>query len=199
MGGQGLFRATTAAVLVLVFGIAARYRRRARAGEGRPDRADEPVFLRAARAVVAGPLFLGVLVYLVRPGWMAFGQVDLPVAVRWVGVGLMAVSVPASWWVHRHLGRNVTETTLVAAGSRLVTTGPYSRTRHPLYTCSLLLWSGVSLTAANVFLAAFTVLFGWMLVGLVVPREEAALLEEHGEAFERYRWETGRLLPRLRR
>ena len=194
-----LFRAATAAVLVVLLGITARHRRRARAGTARPARGDEPVSLRVARVLVAGPLFLGTALHLVRPGWMAFASVDLPVAARWLGVGLMVAAVPASWWVLRHLGKNVTETVLVAGGSRLVTTGPYLRVRHPLYTCSLLLWSGVSLSAANLLLGAFTILYAGMLVGLVIPREEVALLEEHGEAFERYREGSGRLLPRVRR
>lgn len=198
MEGTGIFRVVAGAVFLLDFAIGAWYRRRARRAEGRPGRGDEPLTLRAGRVLVAGPLFLGFLVWLIRPSWLAWAVVEAPTSVRWVGVGLLLATVPLSWWVMRHLGSGVTETVLVAERSKLSTTGPYRRVRHPLYTTSLVLWSGVSLAAASLFFGLFTLLLAALYLFVVIPSEEEALLREFGPTYEAYREQTGRLLPPLR-
>lgn len=200
MEATDLFRAIAAGVFLLDLAISAHYRRKAEAGSGtdRPRRGEEPTGLRAGRIVVAGPLFLGLLVWIVRPSWMAWAAVRVPFPLRWVGVVFLATTVPLTWWVMRHLGSGVTETVLVAERSELSTSGPYRWIRHPLYTTSLVLWVGASLAAANLLLGFFTLLLGGLYLLLVVPGEERALLREHGAAYRTYRERTGRLLPRLR-
>lgn len=197
MHEEELFRAIAAIAFVLDLGISGLYRRGARNAARRPDRREESLGLRAGRVLVAGPLFLGFLVLLLRPSWLAWAGVDLPAAVRWGGALLAMATVPLTWWLMRHLGSNVTETVLTREEARLVTSGPYRRVRHPLYTTSLLLWVGVSVATANLFLTTFTCLYGWFLLDLVIPREERALLMAFGTEYVRYRERTGRLLPRI--
>ena len=196
MGEDDLFRALSAAVFLVALGISGTCRRRAREG-GAPARREEALGLRVARAVLAGPLYLGFLVYVLQPSWLAWARLDLPEAARWAGAVLLAATVPLTWSVMRHLGSNVTETVLTKEEAGLVTSGPYHRVRHPLYTASLLMWVGISLSSANVFLGTFTCLYGWMLLRLVIPREERSLLRAFGAEYARYRERTGRLLPRL--
>lgn len=200
MEATDLLRAIAAGVFLLDLAISAHYRRKAETGSGtnRPRRGEEPVGLRLGRIFVAGPLFVGFLVWLVRPSWMAWAALELPSPLRWLGAGLLIATVPLTWWVMRHLGGGVTETVLVAERSELSTTGPYRWVRHPLYTTSLVLWIGASLAAANLLLGFFTLLLGGLYLLLVVPDEERALLREHGAVYRAYRERTGRLLPRLR-
>ena len=77
----------------------------------------------------------------------------------------------------------------------LVTDGPYRWIRHPLYTAGLILLAGISLAAANVFMMAFVVLIAGLILSVVIPKEEAALIERFGEAYRAYRRQTGRLFP----
>ena len=78
--------------------------------------------------------------------------------------------------------------------AELVTDGPYSICRHPLYVGSLLL--GVS---AGLFLESPLFLIALLVVGIIyvratVPVEEAVLLSKHGNRYELY----ARRVPRYR-
>ena len=81
----------------------------------------------------------------------------------------------------------------------LVTEGPYSLCRHPLYSLSML--GGLGLGAAThslvLSLATLALLLG--LFSRAATAEERYLAGRHGAAFERYRLATPRFLPsRLR-
>lgn len=95
------------------------------------------------------------------------------------------------------LGRNISETVLTKEDHELVTKGPYRWVRHPLYTAGTLLLIGAALTAANALLGALTALAAVLIRLVVVPHEEARLIETFGDAYRDYRRRTGTLLPRL--
>jgi protein-S-isoprenylcysteine O-methyltransferase Ste14 len=124
--------------------------------------------------------------------------VSVPAGVRWVGAVLGAAGIPFAYWVFRTIGRNVSETVLTKATHELVTDGPYRWVRHPLYTVGSSLFVAASLLAANWFIGAFTVAVIVMILLVVIPKEEANLIDTFGEAYRAYRKRTGRLLPRLR-
>ncbi|MGH7565353.1 MAG: methyltransferase [Gemmatimonadota bacterium] len=147
------------------------------------------------RAIVALPLFVSVLMFLVHPRWMAWSALGIPDWLRWIGAGLGLLSVPAAWWVFRSLGRNVSETMLTRADQALVTTGPYRWVRHPLYATSGTLFIGVGLTAANWFILLFAVLAVGLTFLVVVPLEEDALMARFGDDYREYMGRTGKLLP----
>ena len=90
----------------------------------------------------------------------------------------------------------MTRTVTIREDHRLVTSGPYRYIRHPLYTMGLLLFSSLSLIAANWFMMLGTVL-AFVLVSLRLPKEEAALIEAFGDEYRAYMQRTGRFLPRL--
>jgi protein-S-isoprenylcysteine O-methyltransferase Ste14 len=75
---------------------------------------------------------------------------------------------------------------------RLVTSGPYSRVRHPLYSTMIAvmwLWPDMTINRAT-FFAVSTAYF---YLGSI-PEEEK-LLEEFGDAYRRYRRVVPRLVP----
>lgn len=150
----------------------------------------------AGRLVVALPLFGGALAYLANPSWMAWASLSVPAALRWIGLALGVLTVPAVYWVLTTLGANVSETVLTKHQHQLVTTGPYRWVRHPLYTTGITLFLSLGLMAANWFILlwALVALVGVRL--LIIPREEAELLLRFGDDYRRYRDRTGTLLPR---
>lgn len=79
----------------------------------------------------------------------------------------------------------------------LITTGPYSLSRNPLYFFSLLGFAGIGLASETVSLG--TVLAVAMLIGYpgVIRREEAVLRERFGAEFESYCARVPRFLPKL--
>ena len=100
---------------------------------------------------------------------------------------------------YRRLGVLSAETVLTKETHQLVTNGPYRWVRHPLYAVAPMMLIAVSLLAANWFIGGMTVIALVMIVLVVVPKEEANLIETFGDDYRAYMKRTGRLLPRLRK
>ena len=172
-------------------------RARAHREKAAVPRSSESSVLIVGRLVVALPLFGSVLAYVANPRLMAWAAIELPTALRWVGVGLGATTVPTVYWVLSTLGSNVSETVLTKERHELVTSGPYRWVRHPLYGTGIALFLSVGLMAANAFLLLWTVVALVAIRFLVVPREEAALVQAFGREYENYQSRTGSLFPRF--
>ena len=82
--------------------------------------------------------------------------------------------------------------------SQLVTVGPYSVCRNPLYALSLLGGIGIGLASGSIVLTVATAIVLLVLYLHAIFAEEDILLSRHGEAFRRYCAEVPRLLPALR-
>jgi protein-S-isoprenylcysteine O-methyltransferase Ste14 len=81
-------------------------------------------------------------------------------------------------------------------GHWLVTDGPFSVVRHPLYASLIWMFSGGALIYANV--AALALALGVFVPMMYVRagKEDALLGEAFGEQFDAYRRRTGMLFPR---
>jgi protein-S-isoprenylcysteine O-methyltransferase Ste14 len=80
----------------------------------------------------------------------------------------------------------------------LITEGPYSMCRNPLYFFSLLGCIGLGLTTETLSIPFVAAVAFIAYYPLVVRGEESRLLALHGEAFRAYRDATPRLIPSLR-
>jgi protein-S-isoprenylcysteine O-methyltransferase Ste14 len=78
----------------------------------------------------------------------------------------------------------------------LVTIGPYSLCRNPLYGLSMLAGVGIGLASRSVILLAVTIALLALLHVRAVRDEEQVLFARHGEAFQRYCAQVPRFLPR---
>ena len=76
-----------------------------------------------------------------------------------------------------------------------MTTGPYARMRHPIYSSLMLFMAGIALVTASWFLVAFLVV-SIVDLALRMPQEEQMMLDEFGDEYEAYVQRTGRLLPK---
>jgi protein-S-isoprenylcysteine O-methyltransferase Ste14 len=97
----------------------------------------------------------------------------------------------------RELGKFWALSARILDEHQLITTGPFSLVRHPIYTgmFGLLISTGLCcstvpaiLVAIAIYLAGFSIRAG---------REDALLLERFGEEFLKYREKTPALLPRV--
>ena len=68
----------------------------------------------------------------------------------------------------------------------LTVTGPYARTRNPLYFGSSLLALGAAVAMNSWIVAALLLLYFALVYSLVMRREERELREKHGAAFNSY-------------
>ncbi len=77
----------------------------------------------------------------------------------------------------------------------LITTGPYSRLRHPSYTSYMLSFVGLFMMIPSIFAAL-------LLIGIpgyydVALAEEKHLISHFGQSYQEYMTKTGRFFPRL--
>jgi len=151
----------------------------------------------AARALVALPMLLGIVIGAIWPPAMQWASVDLPEWARWSGVLLGLLTLPAVHWVLSSLGKNVSETVLTKKDHALVTIGPYRWIRHPLYTNGIALVVSLGLVQSSWFILLLAAI-GFVLINLVViPAEERALVAKFGDGYRTYMTGTGRMFPRV--
>lgn len=135
--------------------------------------------------------------YLFTP---SFDYADFTVNrwLGWLGTLIGATGVVLLWMTHRDLGREFSQTLQLKEEHRLITTGLYSRIRHPMYTAIFLVAIAQLLLIGNTavapaFLIGFTILYFAR-----IRHEEQMMLEHFGKAYGDYCLRTHRLLPMLR-
>jgi len=162
----------------------------ARRGAARGDRAD-----RGSMRLVFLACGLGC--------WAAFVAASYRVApIRWPAgprLGIAAASFAAGlvlrWVSILTLGRLFTTRVTVQDGHELVRRGPYRWLRHPSYTGMVLILVGIGLALGDAIALALAV--GVPLAALLyrIRVEERVLANAFGEAWERHRAATWRLVP----
>ena len=130
----------------------------------------------------------------------SLGESYLAVDVIWVEVAGLAVLVASTLfalWARLSLGTSWSIDARVGGDRRLRTSGPYSITRHPIYTGLLGMLLGSSLLAG---LGMWVVLvpLGLIVFELRIRLEERLLLATFGDDYVRYRRDVPQLIPGLR-
>jgi len=143
--------------------------------------------------VAAGvlPLF-----YMFSP-WLDFANLpfEIPLALSIVGVVLFVFAI---WLLHRShadLGKQWSPTVEFKDDHALVTEGVYSRIRHPMYTAHVVWGMAQALLLPNLIAGPVALILMFAAMGLRIPREERAMLEEFGDAYRQYMERTRRILP----
>jgi protein-S-isoprenylcysteine O-methyltransferase Ste14 len=138
------------------------------------------------------------ILYLFTP-LLNFADYELPLAVQWLGLGVMAVSLWLFWRSHADLGENWSVSLELREGHELVTGGVYRHVRHPMYA-SIWLWAIAQGMMLENWLAGWSVVPAFAaMYFLRTPREERLMCEAFGEPYRQYMRQTGRLWPRVRR
>lgn len=153
--------------------------------DGRPDARVRAGAFWPLESIVQKVLrWLDIAVYLV---FLAFALASGPRVTPWyVGLCLVAASVPLWFLARWQLGRSFS---VRPEARQLVTTGLYSKIRHPVYVFGGLAWLG-----------ALLALLGWsaLIIGAIVAlvevgrarREDRVLAEAFGPDYEAYRKRT---------
>jgi protein-S-isoprenylcysteine O-methyltransferase Ste14 len=106
-----------------------------------------------------------------------------------LGVVLVAIATLGRLWCSLFIAGYKTAT--------LITVGPYSMCRNPLYFFSLLGAVGVALTTETLLIPAIILMAFAIYYPLVIKSEEAQLLKLHGSAFRDYQEAVPRFFPAL--
>ena len=131
--------------------------------------------------------FILALFYFAEPAWHTVVT----------GVPFIVAGEFLRIWAVGYAGASTRARTLGAARD-LVTTGPYSYVRNPLYLGNFLLSLGVCLVA-NVYWLVAVLIVGYFFQYLpIIAVEEAYLLESCGSVYQVYRGQVPRFLPQFR-
>jgi protein-S-isoprenylcysteine O-methyltransferase Ste14 len=148
------------------------------------------------RVILFFALIAFLVMYFLGAKWIDAFRFPLPAWLRWVGFILGLVSVIFWTWTQVTLDKQWSAQLQLVKGHHLITTGPYARIRHPLYS-SMFGWGiSLALLTANWIFVCIAVL---MIAGLAwrVPREEQMMLEAFGDEYKTYMQYTGRFFPRV--
>ena len=197
MTNEQVFRWLFISIFLGTLSISGYFRRRARQSGETISRVSEGKLSLLARLLVAAPLYLSFIAYMVNPNWMVWSSLPLPTWLRWLGVFVGIGMLPLLYWVMISIGKNVSETFLTKESHELVTHGPYRWVRHPLYTVATLVLVSLSVVAANWFMIAMALTACIAISTFVVPKEEAELIRKFGDEYREYQKRAGRFAPRL--
>jgi protein-S-isoprenylcysteine O-methyltransferase Ste14 len=159
----------------------------------------KPVIRREGVASRAGhilPLVVAVLL-LVLPA-LPFGFLSariLPATrpVFFTGLALVVAGLLFSVWARVYLGRNWGMPMSQKADPELVTTGPYRRIRHPIYSGIILGMVGTAIAVSPYWLIAVAIVGAYFLVSAVV--EERTMAKLFPAAYPPYQRATKILIP----
>jgi protein-S-isoprenylcysteine O-methyltransferase Ste14 len=113
----------------------------------------------------------------------------------WLGAMLFAAALWLFHRTHQDLGRNWSVTLEVREQHTLVTSGIYSRVRHPMYS-AFWLWAMAQALLLPNWIAGPAGLIGFgTLFFLRIGREERLMVETFGDEYRRYMARTSRILP----
>jgi protein-S-isoprenylcysteine O-methyltransferase Ste14 len=142
------------------------------------------------------------LVYLLlfdpaaRIGWLGRGLAPDSVELELAGAALTAAGVAFAIWARHHLGSNWSARVTIRAGHELVSSGPYRRIRHPIYTGMILAAVGTAAVIGETR-GVIAVVICCAAFYFKARKEERWLAEEFGERFRSRVEHTGMFLPRF--
>ena len=191
-----LFRFLFIAIYAVFFGVRMRYR-----VESARRTPEERVQVKSKAFKMLIIAILGYItsfvLYMLAISWISWSQIVMPSWLRWLGVIGAMFSILLVAWIHRTLGRQYSAELAIQKDHALVTSGPYARIRHPMYTALNMFSFSLALTTSNILVLFFAVLvivpFPW-----IARMEEKMLLETFGEDYREYMSKTGRFFPRIR-
>ena len=139
-----------------------------------------------------GSIFLSVIIaFLFATGKTAM----LPDWTTYVGTILMVLGIVIRQWSIVVLGKFFSPTVGIQKGQRIVRTGPYRLVRHPSYSGSFLIATGVGVSlqswgAVLVILCILSLAFIYR-----ISVEEKVLITEFGDEYVEYSRATKLLIP----
>ena len=132
--------------------------------------------------------------FLKKKGFLNGG--DLPgLKSEAMRIGFMLIFIGVALWIYAVLIQRISKE--ISSG-HLVTIGIYSIVRNPIYLAFLCVCTGVLITAHNVYLLIFPVVFYIFLTILMKQTEEKWLLEKFGTEYAEYCKHVNRVIPWFR-
>lgn len=136
-------------------------------------------------AVQVGATLIGVSLLFTKPAIVegTIGRLVIEVA----GLGLVLACVVGRLWSILYIGGRKND--------EVISIGPFSMTRNPLYFCSTLGATGLGLAFGSLTIAAVLGLSSYLIFRVTAEREAAHLLAKFGDTYRDYARRTPRFWP----
>ena len=132
--------------------------------------------------------------FLKKKGFLDSGELPALKQVAMV-IGGLLIFIGITVWIYAVIIQKISDEIKVG---HLVTSGIYSIVRNPIYLAFLCVCTGVLITAHNVFLLIFPVVFYIFLTVLIKQTEEKWLLDKFGLEYTEYCKHVNRVIPWFR-
>ncbi len=139
-------------------------------------------------------MFISIILYLLAPPWFLWSQLPLPTLLRTIGTIIGISTLPLLIWTHRTLGKYYAPVLEIKEKHTLITIGPYSRVRHPMYTVFIIFTLSMALITVNLFVSIFSIIVVSQFP-FIARQEEIMLLKQFGSKYQNYMERTGRFFP----
>jgi protein-S-isoprenylcysteine O-methyltransferase Ste14 len=131
-------------------------------------------------------IIFGIVVFALTGSRYETGSVTHQ-AIEWAGIGLIALCIVGRTWSSLYIGgRKIVD---------LVTIGPYSMTRNPLYFFSVVGAAGIGAQAGSIIVALICACAGFLVFSVVAQQEEKLLLKRHRQSYVAYLRRVPRFFP----
>ena len=120
------------------------------------------------------------------------GQNDI--AARVIGLAIGAGGILLAVWSISTLHRAKTTIKPHKGSDHLVTNGPFTRFRNPIYLADVMILLGLAELTNNIWFAAAAALFGVLVTWLAILPEERYLQSRFGDAYSTYKARSRRWL-----
>ena len=111
----------------------------------------------------------------------------------WIGAALTLAGIGLAVWARVHLGRNWGQPQTLRQDHELVTSGPYRRLRHPIYTGIILALLGTALACGSLLFILPVGVGAFFVYSIYV--EERDMRAQFPDTYDAYCARTNRLVP----
>lgn len=195
MVNELIFRVLLAVILVSFMLHRAYYTRKYQPEEEQASAPEARRPSERAAGILAVLGLIGTILYIINPDWMAWSSLPLPGWLRWGGVIVAVLGFGLLQWSQNTLGASWSDSPRLMEGHLMVTSGPYKRIRHPIYTSFLLILSSTFLISASWFIGGCWILMMALDINLRITREEELMISRYGDQYREYMTRTGRFFP----
>jgi protein-S-isoprenylcysteine O-methyltransferase Ste14 len=195
MANDLIFRVLLAVILVGFMLHRAYYTRKYRPEEKGASTPEAARLSERVAGILAVLGLIGTILYIINPDWMAWSSLPLPDWLRWSGVIIALLGFGLLQWSQNTLGASWSDSPRLMEGHQMVTSGPYQRIRHPIYTSFLLILSSTFLISASWFIGGCWILMMALDINLRITREEELMISRYGDQYREYMTRTGRYFP----
>lgn len=110
-----------------------------------------------------------------------------------IGLAIFVLGLALAVWARVYLGRNWGMPMSQKDDPELITSGPYHRIRHPIYTGIILAMIGTTIAVSLYWLIAVLLIGGYFIYSAVV--EERTMTERFPDTYPAYKRSTKMLIP----